>query len=454
MQLNRPEANSPILDGKEPGIEQTDLITLVKHHEQTLAEARLGQVYHEFETHQQDHCAVLEGGRVVGLCSRGYTGFLMGHRYGFAIYSQDPVRKHMIEQPLMLRRGTPVREALEMALGRQGEAFKEDVVLLGGKDEYLGMIPVPALVQLQSALVEERFRIQESMHRRLLAVSRQAGMAEVATGVLHNVGNVLNSVNVSATMAVDLVRESRITSLEKAAVLLEKNRDSLPEYLTNDPKGKLVPNFLIQLASRLRIEQSEQLRELDSLVKHIGHIKNIVSMQQHYAKGSGMLELLKVEEVVEDGLKMNGEALTRHGVKLERCFEPVPQVLADKHKLLQIMVNLIRNAKHACEDSGRPEKRIAVRVSHTEGRVRIVVTDNGVGVATENLTRIFNHGFTTRKDGHGFGLHSGALAAKELGGSLTAHSDGPGRGATFVLELPVAPSARETKWEENHERSS
>ena len=118
------------------------------------------------------------------------------------------------------------------------------------------------------------------------------------------------------------------------------------------------------------------------------------------------------------------------------------------------MINLIRNAKHACEDWCRPEKRIAVRVSHTEGRVRIVVTDNGVGIATENLTRIFNQGFTTRKDGHGFGLHSGALAAKELGGSLTAHSDGPGRGATFVLELPVAPSARETKWEENHERSS
>jgi two-component system NtrC family sensor kinase len=64
-----------------------------------------------------------------------------------------------------------------------------------------------------------------------------------------------------------------------------------------------------------------------------------------------------------------------------------------------------------------------------------------VGIAPENLTRIFSHGFTTRTDGHGFGLHSAALAAQQMGGRLTAQSDGPGRGATFTLELPVAAPA-------------
>jgi len=112
----------------------------------------------------------------------------------------------------------------------------------------------------------------------------------------------------------------------------------------------------------------------------------------------------------------------------------------EKHKVLQILVNLIRNARHACEDSGHPEKRLTIQVRKSASVVRISVTDNGVGIPAENLTRIFNHGFTTRKSGHGFGLHSGAIAARETGGLLTAHSDGPGKGATFTLELPSATS--------------
>jgi len=350
------------------------------------------------------------------------------------------VRNHLVEEPLMLRRGMPVRQALELALGRQGRAFNDDVILLGAEGEYLGIIPVPALVRVQSALVEERFRIQEAMHRRLLAVSRQAGMAEVATGVLHNVGNVLNSVNVSAGLAMEMARNSKAASLEKLAGMLEQNRGRLGDYLSNDPKGKLVPEYLGQLAGRLREEQAGQLHELEALVKHIGHIKNIISMQQRYAKVSGILELVPVEELVEDGLQMNAEALARHGVSLERRFAPAPPVVADKHKVLQILVNLIRNAKYAVDRSENPVKRVIVSIlAPTDKRVQIQVQDNGIGIAPENLNRIFAHGFTTKQDGHGFGLHTSALAAKEMGGALHAHSDGLGRGALFTLELPVAP---------------
>ena len=108
----------------------------------------------------------------------------------------------------------------------------------------------------------------------------------------------------------------------------------------------------------------------------------------------------------------------------------------EKHKVLQILVNLVRNAKYACLDSAQPDKCVTVRLAAGDGRVRITELDNGVGIPPENLTRIFSHGFTTRQGGHGFGLHGGALAAREMGGSLTVHSDGPGQGATFVLELP------------------
>ena len=425
-------------DSKSPPVEQTDLLALVKHQEWVEAATRLDEVYHRFQTHQQDFCAVKDEGRVIGLCSRGHVGFLMGHRYGFAIYSQHPVRDHLVEEPLLIQRGTPVRKTLDITLSRPGKRFNEDVVLVGPEGEYLGIIPVPALVQLQSALVSEKFQTQEVLHRRLMAVSRQAGMAEVATGVLHNVGNVLNSVNVSATLAGDLARGSKVSTLEKLAGILAEKRPALGDYLVNDPKGKLVPDLLCQLASRLRQEQAAQIQELDTLAKHLAHIKSIVAMQQRYAKVSGLLEPVAPAAMVEDALEMNAGALTRHGVAIERRFEEVPNVVADKHKVLQILVNLIRNAKYALDMGPGPKKLLTLTIARAgAARVRIEVRDNGVGISPQNLSRIFSHGFTTKKDGHGFGLHSSALAAKEMGGALRALSDGLGCGAAFSLELPM-----------------
>lgn len=160
-------------------------------------------------------------------------------------------------------------------------------------------------------------------------------------------------------------------------------------------------------------------------------------MQQNYARTSGILEPIQVADLVEDAARMNTGAMARHNVKVVREFKEIAPILTEKHKVLQILVNLIRNAKYACDDSGRDDKQVTLRITNGDGRIKISVIDNGVGIPPENLTRIFNHGFTTKKDGHGFGLHSGALAAKELGGALMAFSEGTGRGATFTLELPV-----------------
>ena len=182
------------------------------------------------------------------------------------------------------------------------------------------------------------------------------------------------------------------------------------------------------------------LGEVENLRKNIEHIKDIVAMQQSYAKVSGVTEAVKPAELIEDTLRMNAGALDRHAIEVVKEIEDVPSIEVDKHKVLQILVNFVRNAKYACDDSGRTDKRITLRVRQHEDRVTFLVIDNGVGIPAENLARIFNHGFTTRKDGHGFGLHSGANAAKELGGEVTVHSDGLGQGATFTLELPLAPN--------------
>ena len=276
------------------------------------------------------------------------------------------------------------------------------------------------------------------LNRELMDASRQAGMAEIATGILHNVGNVLNSVNISSSIVVEQLRKSKTPSLARAAQLLTTHKDDVGQFLTQDPKGKQLPGFFVALSEQLTREQAMLTKEMQGLQQNIDHIKQIVAMQQSYAKVSGVLEKLAPHELVEDALRMSSTALARHQIEVVRQFDPVPPALVDRHKVLQILVNLISNAKQALDD--RPEgRRLTLRIAPGEGdSARVEVSDNGAGIPKENLARIFNHGFTTKKTGHGFGLHSGANAAKEMGGSLGVRSDGEGTGATFILELPLS----------------
>jgi signal transduction histidine kinase len=278
---------------------------------------------------------------------------------------------------------------------------------------------------------------QKLAQQQLLEASRQAGMAEIATGVLHNIGNVLNSVNVSATLVRDQVRTSKAANLTRVGALLREKSDDLPGFLTSDPRGSMLPAYVVSLSEHLETERNETLREIDGLRKNIEHIKDIVAMQQSHAKGAGLTEKVCVTELIEDALRITGGSLARHGVQLVRDFRSTPELIVQRHKVVQILVNLLRNAKQACSESGRPDKHVSVRIVESGPFLEIAVVDNGAGIAAENLTRIFAHGFTTRTNGHGFGLHSGALAARELGGSLSVRSDGPGRGATFTLKLPL-----------------
>ncbi len=293
------------------------------------------------------------------------------------------------------------------------------------------------------AEIEERKRMEAQMaatHKELVLASRTAGMAEVATSVLHNVGNVLNSVNISATVIGDSVKDCSLDGLGKVSELLQAHAGDLGNFMTNDPKGRQLPKYLDLLRERQRENQKQILAELESLTNNIDHINGIVARQQSYAKSVALTEIVNVTELVEDALRLNAGAMVNGSLKIAREFEPhLPPIEVDKHKVLQILVNLISNAKRACEKANVAEKTLTVRIVRRMDRVVISLTDNGVGIAAEDLTRIFSYGFTTREDGHGFGLHSGALAVKELGGLLTARSEGPGKGAEFVLELPLRP---------------
>jgi two-component system, NtrC family, sensor kinase len=260
----------------------------------------------------------------------------------------------------------------------------------------------------------------------------------VATGVLHNVGNVLNSVNVSGNLISDRLRKSKVIELGKVAGLLTLQQADFIGFVSRDPRGKHIPELIACVADALRAEHAELLEEVESITRNISHIKEIVSMQQGFAKGAGLVEPLAIQTLVDDAIKINSSVLTRQRVSVVQAYETVPQVVADKHIVLQILVNLIRNAQQAIQESGREERRIVVKIQRNGGDfVKLAVQDSGSGIAAENLTRIFSHGFTTKKSGHGFGLHSSALAATGMGGAISVHSDGPGTGATFFLDLPI-----------------
>ena len=325
-------------------------------------------------------------------------------------------------------------------IAKDGHVVWGQTIMTGVRDE-AGQLMGARGITIDITARKDAEAEMDRMQRQLLDASRHAGMAEVAANVLHNVGNVLNSVNISCSVICDQVKNSGISSVTRAAELMEKHGDGLAAFLTTHPSGKKLPEFLGKLAKWLTEEQASVLAELEVLTRNVDHIKEIIKVEQSYAEAGGLHETLRMTGLVENAIQINAGSLDRHGIKIVREYSEIPPASVQKHKVMQILINLIKNAKDAMAESQCEEKRLVVRAGCEDGRIRVSVSDNGMGILKENLTRIFAHGFTTKKQGNGFGLHSSALAAHEMGGSLAAQSDGQGRGATFILELPLKEEA-------------
>ena len=357
----------------------------------------------------------------------------------FDFHPPELARQFVHDEEHIMATGEAIIAKVEQQVGFDGEPIWASVTKVPISDrmgQIAGIIGISRDITALKRAEEEL----EHKSKELIGASRAAGMAEVATGVLHNVGNVLNSVNVAATLVSDMVRRSKAVNLARLAAMLKEHGQNLSVFFTQDEKGKQIPAYLDQLGKHLAEEQQTLLRELDEMRKSVDHIRDIVATQQGYAKVGGTVEPVIVADLVEMALRMQLTALTRHDVTVMRQFSPVPTVVAEKHKVLQILNNLIRNAKQAMEANLDSHKHLTVRLApNGQGGVSVQVLDNGVGIAPENLNKIFAHSYTTRPGGHGFGLHSAALAAKEMGGSLTVHSEGVGKGAMFCLDLPAQP---------------
>ncbi len=325
----------------------------------------------------------------------------------------------------------------------------------GTRLQLVEILAAQAAVSLENAIlydeleqrVDARTRELKETQRDLVDAARRAGMAEIATNVLHNVGNVLSSVNVSLDLAYRRFAELNLLGLSKSAALLQEQGSRLAAFLTADDRGKMLPRYLDTLSKQLETDRRDAMAELTKVQDNLRHVHEIVRIQQSYAGSSQLIERTDLAAVIESAVQISIPATEVPALTVRRRQEPpleaLPEVLVDRHMLHQILVNLLTNARHAVKGLEPERREIQIVVQRIADKsVRIDVIDSGVGIATENLPRIFQHGFTTRKDGHGFGLHGAALATREMGGQLTAASAGLGRGATFSLTLPLGSGER------------
>jgi signal transduction histidine kinase len=420
---------------------QDAAITLSQKQTQALIDSVDGVVWECDPVHFQFSFVSQHGERLLGFAPEVWlaeAGFWQAH-----LFPDDATKAVQLRQA-HVRAGKSYRCEYRMVTAKARVIWiRESGSVLVEQGKTLALRGIFLDITVEKTAAEEL----EKLNRRLLDTSRLAGMAEVATGVLHNVGNVLNSLNVSATLVNGRLKQTSATNLCRAIALLGRPDGRLAEFLTHDPKGQVLPDYLAAAAEVLQREQAELVEEVNSMRKNIEHIKEIVALQQSFAKVSRYYERLSAEGLVEDALRINAAAFERHGVRILREFAPsTPPLSADQHKVIQILINLFSNAMEAMEAPGALAKELVIRIGPGRAdRVQIAVADRGIGIAPEDRVKIFSHGFTTKKDGHGFGLHSCANSAKEMGGSLVCQSAGIGQGATFILELPAALENRPEK---------
>jgi signal transduction histidine kinase len=282
----------------------------------------------------------------------------------------------------------------------------------------------------------------QGRHKMMLAASRQAGMAEIATGVLHNVGNVLNSLNVGAKLLSERLKKSRMDKLCQATALLKEHLPEDPEFFANDKRGQVLPGYLVDLAVYLRNEQNRLDASVSDMIERIEHIRDMIMLQQSHSAVRTLWEPLDMATVLEEALRLEMDVHSEHQeMKVERHFADMPPVYAARGLLLQILVNLLANACQAMGDLPVAKRLLTLRIVHAGDKVRISVEDTGCGIHPRHLTSIFTQGFTTKTNGHGFGLHHAGLLAQDLGGVLQAESEGLGKGARFILEIPARKDA-------------
>jgi PAS domain S-box-containing protein len=292
----------------------------------------------------------------------------------------------------------------------------------------------------------------EQAQNQLLDAAHKSGMADMATGVLHNIGNILNSVNLAGEEISKIVKHSKIEGLSMANKMLVEHQNELSDFLLHDKKGKRLPEYYIKVGTALVDEHKRIEKEADSLNEKTKMMKDVIRTQQLYASAGFFSEALDIHTLINDAITVQKASLDKWGVRIEKRLGAIPSCMVQKSKLLQVLTNLVKNAKEAMAENdiyNKPKHLMIETGQQNDGSVFVKILDNGCGIEQEHLTQIFGHGFTLKQNGHGFGLHTCANAVKEMGGTITASSQGLQQGACFYLSLPPAQNTQVVQHDKN-----
>lgn len=287
--------------------------------------------------------------------------------------------------------------------------------------------------------VEERTYELKNAQQQLIETAHRAGMAEIATGVVHNLGNILNSISISAEEISTTSKNSALSELSKATGLLQKNKSRISEFLSSDPTGEKLINYFLLLESVLKAENNKVRKETASLMQNLDVMRTVILTQQDYAFSNLFFEPLCLTTVIEDALTILHEQLKRTNILITKDYGQLSNVVVSvqKSKLIQILINLIKNAAEALLGNDLNNRFIKIELNlDPNSNIILSVTDNGEGIKATALKKIFTHGYTTKRDGHGFGLHNSANFMADMGGRIKAESDGEGHGSKFTLYFP------------------
>jgi len=371
----------------------------------------------------------------------GAQGGGVASRLGRPILNRIPESQRADIEALLKRALAGEQVSTERRLEHQGGIFEAEIRLnpiRRASGEVRG-------VTVLARDISERNRAQAELlrlNRQLADAAHLAGKAEVATDVLHNVGNALAGLNGSADLVFERLQTSKTPFLGKAVAMMPTHPDELARFLTGDDQGRQLREYLGKLATSLEEERAELTAEVVLIHRQLDHIKSVVARQQAFARGGDLVEVVALERLIDEALQMSMTSFARHKIELKTEIAPLPPLALDRHKLIEILSNFIANSRQALDASQTPAKRLVVRAfQNQQANLQIDVSDNGVGISPEHCERLFAYGFTTKPEGHGFGLAGSLLAARSMGGTARGTSEGEGKGATFTIELPWSLAA-------------
>ena len=300
--------------------------------------------------------------------------------------------------------------------------------------------------ELEERVLERTSQLKKAQ-KELLEKAHLAGMADIATSVLHNVGNVINSIIISTQIINQQARGSKLGSLARANKALDNVLT--PEIRAANPRAEQLLNYYQLVGKMLKDESDDMLENIGRIEERINVINDVITAQQDFISGSFAAEPMPLEHVVNDALNIFEASFERNEVTPTVQFNAYPRVYLQKIKLIHVLINIFKNAVEAMDHLQPRQRTIQIVIGEERSMGFVRIADNGEGIESHNMNKIFNHGFTTKLRGHGFGLHSCANAMTEMGGKLYAESDGKDKGATFLLRFDLVAPKKKTP--NNHE---